>query len=122
MPEAARDEAAAVAPDATDRNVAVRALGVVASALERMRRYEAAAGVIEQALARAPDDGKAALRLELGRMLYRAGKRESALVALAGIDESREAVRSLMEQAYPLEVPLRVDVSIGANWAEAKGG
>jgi len=46
MPEAARDEAAAVAPDATDRNVAVRALGVVASAFERMRRDEAAAGVI----------------------------------------------------------------------------
>ncbi|PYM06463.1 MAG: hypothetical protein DMD82_08645 [Candidatus Rokuibacteriota bacterium] len=98
MPEAARDEAAAVAPDATDRNVAVRALGVVASALERMRRYEAAAGVIEQALARAPDDGKAALRLELGRMQYRAGKRESALVALAGIDESREAEAA--EAAY----------------------
>ena len=33
-----------------------------------------------------------------------------------------EAVRSLMEQAYPLEVPLRVDLATGANWAEAKGG
>jgi DNA polymerase I-like protein with 3'-5' exonuclease and polymerase domains len=27
-----------------------------------------------------------------------------------------------MEQAYPLEVPLRVDLATGANWAEAKGG
>jgi DNA polymerase I-like protein with 3'-5' exonuclease and polymerase domains len=28
----------------------------------------------------------------------------------------------LMEQAYPMDVPLRVDVATGANWAEAKGG
>ncbi|MEX2554050.1 MAG: DNA polymerase I [Actinomycetota bacterium] len=35
---------------------------------------------------------------------------------------TREAVRSLMEQAYPLDVPLRVDLATGANWAEAKGG
>ena len=38
------------------------------------------------------------------------------------LDATREAVRSLMEQAYPLEVPLRVDLATGANWAEAKGG
>jgi len=37
-------------------------------------------------------------------------------------DATIEAVRSLMEQAYPLEVPLRVDLATGANWAEAKGG
>ena len=38
------------------------------------------------------------------------------------LDATREAVRSLMEQAYPMDVPLRVDLAIGANWAEAKGG
>ncbi|MGH2784237.1 MAG: DNA polymerase I [Actinomycetota bacterium] len=38
------------------------------------------------------------------------------------LDATREAVRSLMEQAYPMEVPLKVDLAIGANWAEAKGG
>jgi DNA polymerase I len=38
------------------------------------------------------------------------------------LDATIEAVRSLMEQAYPLEVPLRVDLATGANWAEAKGG
>ena len=38
------------------------------------------------------------------------------------LDATVEAVRSLMEQAYPLDVPLKVDLAIGANWAEAKGG
>lgn len=32
-----------------------------------------------------------------------------------------EAVRSLMEQAYPLDVPLKVDMSTGSSWADAKG-
>ena len=40
----------------------------------------------------------------------------------AELDATREAVRSLMEQAYPMDVRLKVDVAIGANWAEAKGG
>ena len=38
------------------------------------------------------------------------------------LDATVEAVRSLMEQAFPMRVPLRVDVSTGPNWAEAKGG
>jgi DNA polymerase-1 len=42
-------------------------------------------------------------------------------VPAAEVDATREAVRSLMEGAYPLAVPLRVDLAIGANWAEAKG-
>jgi DNA polymerase-1 len=29
-------------------------------------------------------------------------------------------VKSVMEAAYPLRVPLTVDVGIGANWNEAK--
>ena len=37
-------------------------------------------------------------------------------------DATKEAVRSLMEQAYPLDVPLKVDLALGANWAGAKGG
>jgi len=31
-----------------------------------------------------------------------------------------ERVRSLMEEAYPLEVPLRVDIAVGHDWATAK--
>jgi len=36
------------------------------------------------------------------------------------MNETKEKVRSLMEQAYPLTVPLKVDCSSGANWADAK--
>jgi DNA polymerase-1 len=31
-----------------------------------------------------------------------------------------DAVQSLMERAYPLDVPLKVDIATGPNWAEAK--
>ncbi|MCA1830664.1 MAG: DNA polymerase I, partial [Actinobacteria bacterium] len=31
-----------------------------------------------------------------------------------------ENVQSLMEQAYPLRVPLKVDAAVGPNWADAK--
>jgi DNA polymerase-1 len=34
-------------------------------------------------------------------------------------DAAAELVRTAMETAYPLTVPLRVDVGSGANWAEA---
>jgi DNA polymerase I-like protein with 3'-5' exonuclease and polymerase domains len=34
-------------------------------------------------------------------------------------DASASLVRSAMETAYPLDVPLRVDVGWGTNWAEA---
>ncbi len=36
------------------------------------------------------------------------------------LDDTSEHVRSLMEQAYPLDVPLKVDVSTGSSWADAK--
>jgi DNA polymerase I len=36
-------------------------------------------------------------------------------------NDTVEAVRSLMEQAYPLAVPLKVDIATGSSWAEAKG-
>jgi soluble lytic murein transglycosylase len=91
MAEEARGEAAAVAGEATGRDLAGRALAVVASALSRMRRYEAAAGAVQQALDRALEEAKPALRLKLGRLLYQAGKREQALAALAGIPASPEA-------------------------------
>ncbi|MBZ5565825.1 MAG: hypothetical protein LAP13_25825 [Acidobacteriia bacterium] len=35
-------------------------------------------------------------------------------------DRAREVVRAEMEGAWPLKVPLRVDVGVGQNWKEAK--
>jgi DNA polymerase I len=85
----------------------------------------------------APIQGTAADMIKLAMIKVDAGLREAGLGARmvltvhdelifevpdAELDATREAVRSLMEQAYPMDVPLRVDVAIGANWAEAKGG
>jgi DNA polymerase-1 len=38
----------------------------------------------------------------------------------AELDKAREIVKSEMEGAYPLKVPLRVDIGVGENWKEAK--
>ena len=40
-------------------------------------------------------------------------------VAAADLDPAADLVREAMESAYPLTVPLRVDVGSGTNWAEA---
>jgi DNA polymerase I len=36
------------------------------------------------------------------------------------LDAAREIVRQEMEGVYPMKVPLRVDLSTGKNWREAK--
>jgi DNA polymerase-1 len=38
----------------------------------------------------------------------------------AELDRSREIVRAEMEGAYPMRVPLKVDLGVGRNWKEAK--
>ena len=38
----------------------------------------------------------------------------------ADADEVAALVQDIMERAYPLNVPLTVDVGIGKNWNEAK--
>lgn len=91
LAEGARAEAAQVATATTDRDLAIRAMEVTASALGRQRRYEAAAAVVGEAFARAPDAGRPALALERGRFLYRGDKSREALVALEGVDDSQEA-------------------------------
>jgi len=35
-------------------------------------------------------------------------------------DEAADLVRAAMERAVPLDVPLTVDVGVGANWTAAK--
>ena len=84
----------------------------------------------------APIQGSAADIFKLAMIKVDAGLREAgsrARMVLTVHDEllfevpsgeiaaTTERVRSLMEQAYPLEVPLKVDVSVGPNWADAKG-
>jgi soluble lytic murein transglycosylase len=91
MPEDARGEAAAVAAGAGASEVAMRALVVVADALSRMRRWDAAAAAVQQALERAAPEARPALRLKLARFFYRAGKNDRALEALAEIPASSEA-------------------------------
>ena len=85
----------------------------------------------------APIQGTAADIIKLAMIKVDAGIRNAGLgarmvltvhdellfeVPNAELDATITAVRSLMEQAYPMDVPLRVDVATGANWAEAKGG
>jgi DNA polymerase-1 len=38
----------------------------------------------------------------------------------AELDRAREIVRAEMEGAYPMRVPLKVDLGVGRNWKEAK--
>ena len=36
------------------------------------------------------------------------------------LDEMKELVRDLMENAYKLSVPLKVEIEYGTDWSEAK--
>jgi DNA polymerase-1 len=36
------------------------------------------------------------------------------------LERARELVKAEMESAYPLKVPLQVDIGVGQNWKEAK--
>jgi DNA polymerase-1 len=38
----------------------------------------------------------------------------------AELEQAQEVVQAAMESAYPLKVPLRVDIGVGQNWKEAK--
>ena len=38
----------------------------------------------------------------------------------AELDRAKEIVRQEMEDAYPMFVPLKVEVGVGPNWKDAK--
>ena len=38
----------------------------------------------------------------------------------AELEQARKIIEAEMESAYPLKVPLRVDIGVGQNWKEAK--
>ncbi|HVL90127.1 MAG TPA: DNA polymerase I [Actinomycetota bacterium] len=83
----------------------------------------------------APIQGTAADIIKLAMLKTESGLREAGLSARmvltvhdelifevpdAQLRDTTEAVRSLMEQAYPLDVPLKVDIATGRSWADAK--
>jgi DNA polymerase-1 len=104
-------------PELQHRNPRVRSLG-------------------ERQALNAPIQGSAADLLKLAMIRVQAGLDESGLgarmvltvhdellfeVPKGEVDDTQDLVRSLMEQAYPLDVPMKVDIAVGSSWAEAKG-
>jgi soluble lytic murein transglycosylase len=86
--DAASTEADALAAEAREPGFVVRALQIVMSAAQRLRRYGVAARAAELAIARTPPERKPALRLELGRLLHRAGNGDRAVTVLAAIPDT----------------------------------
>jgi soluble lytic murein transglycosylase len=82
----ASDEAERIARDSSDPGVMVRALRVVADAAARLRRYDVAARALEAAATRAPAERRAALQLDQGRMLLRAGQKPRALALFSAVE------------------------------------
>lgn len=88
VPRIASDEAERIAREAQEADVVVRALRVVADASARIGRYTVAARALELAVTRAPADRRPGLRLEQGRLLWRAGQRERAIAVFAAVEAS----------------------------------
>ncbi len=99
VPKTASEEAAAIAREAREPGLAVRALRVVADASSRLGRYEVAARALELAAGQAPSDRRPGLQLDQGRFLLRAGERERALTVLAAV-ERRGTAAEASEAAY----------------------
>jgi len=55
------------------------------------------------------------------RMLLQVHDELVVEVEEAAAGETARVVREVMESAFPLEVPLKVDVGVGSNWAEVHG-
>jgi soluble lytic murein transglycosylase len=85
VPKTAADEAEAIATEARDAGIVLRALRVVADGAARLNRYDAAARALELAVHRAPAEQRMRLRLDQARMLIRAGQDKRALPILAQV-------------------------------------
>lgn len=86
VPRMAFDEAAQVVKEAREPALIERALRLVAAASQRIGRREAAARAFELAASRLPTERRPSLLLEQGRLWWRAGHRERALLTLAGVE------------------------------------
>jgi DNA polymerase I len=122
---------------------AARERGYVTTVLGRRRylpelgaRDPAVRQFAERAATNTPIQGSAAdliklAMLEVSRRLRAAGLRAQMLLQVhdelvleapeAEVDRVASLVRAAMEGVWPLQVPLRVDVHSGANWAEVHG-
>jgi DNA polymerase-1 len=107
-------------PELTSRNGAIRA------AAERetvnMPIQGAAADVLKKAMidVQAALDARNAGRSQPARMILTVHDELLFEVPEPDVDEVAALVRTHMEQAYALAVPLTVEVGIGKNWKEAK--
>ncbi len=107
-------------PELTSRNGQVRAaaeretvnMPIQGTAADVLKKAMIA---VSEALARqraGRTDGARMILTVHDELLFEAPREEADAVA--------ELVRETMEQAFPLDVPLTVDVGVGANWKEAK--
>ena len=105
-------------PDINNRN------GQIRSAAERVAVNMPIQGTAADILKRAMIDLHAALARsgarERGRMILTVHDELLVEVREDAVDEIAEIVRDSMESAASLEVPLTVDVGVGANWKDAK--
>jgi soluble lytic murein transglycosylase len=102
----AMHEAEALAHDAADPVLALRALRVMTESAQRMRRYELAVRALELALKRAPADHRPGLELQLGRTLVRTKQRERALTLFASVvahGTEAEAAEAAYQRALLLD-------------------
>ncbi len=105
-----------------------RRMGEVNSTNSRLRAFAENAAINTPVQGSAADVIKKAMieleeRLEAsplaGRMLLQVHDELVLEVPVAELEETREVVRSAMEEACVLNVPLKVDFGQGANWLEA---
>ena len=87
VPLDAAIEAEALAGEAAEPGIVLRALRVAADAAQRLGRYEIASRAIDMALKRAPADKRAGWLLEQGRVLKRAADREKDRAKAKGYRE-----------------------------------
>jgi soluble lytic murein transglycosylase len=102
----AADEAEQIVKETSDPSLVVRALRIVADASQRLGRHDVAARTLEAAAARAPADRRPGLMLDQGRLLFRAGQREQALIVFANVEArgtEAEAAEAAYLRAYTLD-------------------
>jgi soluble lytic murein transglycosylase len=106
VPLTAANEAEAVANEASEHGIAMRALRVITDAAVRLRRWDVAARTLELMVKRVPPDKRPALQLEIGKISVRGGLREKAFAAFttaAASTVEAEAAEASYQRARVLD-------------------